>query len=174
MQSQLRSCSLLADIKSATREIFKEAVGYEQDEDFALHVPASPTSVGNYIIRKGPGPDAEDLHFDMKGGLASEWNKKVFQLLVDKLREHLATGTDAPERSEEYYLDLVEGRFKRLLSIWRASQARIQASGDVETAEEVEKRVVARKDVLAKNIRHTTRRVSVSEYIVFSWHNVTN
>lgn len=76
LKSESRVRQLTIIIQSATREIFKQAAGYDQDEEFAMHEPTSSIFVDKYIRREGSGLDAEDLHFDIKGGLGSEWNKK--------------------------------------------------------------------------------------------------
>jgi hypothetical protein len=140
--------------------VFKDALEINQDDDIVNHHAADPDKVQGHNQGWGPGPDDNDIRFDMNGGLKSEWNNAVFRLLLNRSLE-LKKDDNLPERSEAYIKDLIEERFKRLRILWKACQPRATDSGKPETRDELEDRINHKKDAELKNARHATRRRNV-------------
>lgn len=150
-------------------------MNYTQNEDFAAHVPPPPDAIQEFVVNNGPGPDLEDLHLDIRGGLASDWNKRALYLLRIAFCKELEGLTDVPIRSTQYYHDLIAEQFSRLVTIWNNAQPKRKADGTMETFEEVEDRMNnAKKKQLVVN-RHTVRRftVRVLNYVIRALLNIT-
>jgi hypothetical protein len=126
-----------------------------------MHDSVSPEVSTQYAMGEHGGPDPNDLHLDMSGGLDSYWNKKVRTILVDKMRL-LQQEDELPERSDEYVEELVRDRATRIALVWKRSQSRKTATGELETADDVERRIIKHKDRQLIIARHTTRRRNVS------------
>lgn len=112
------------------------------------------------------GPNLADLHFDVAKGMRSQWNKTALQLMHAKLRKELDEEYDqVPERSEQYFTQLIQERFQRLVVIWKNAQPHLTARGEIESYEAVEKRMIEDKDIELKSCRHTTRRINVGHFL---------
>lgn len=123
-----------------------------------------------YAQGEGDGPDADDLHLDMSGALDSKWNNAACTILVAKLQA-MQVERRLPERSNEYLENLVEDRFKRLFPVWKGAQTQQTATGKWETPEDVERRMVKKKEQQLRNARHSTRCRSVSNTVLFNGAN---
>jgi hypothetical protein len=137
--------------------------GVKQDDDFAMYNTAPPAIIQAYNDGDGNGPDPDHLQLDMAGGAESQWNKAALGILLEKLKEtRRAERWPLPDRSDSYLADLIRERYKRAAAVWQSSQ-RKTSSGTLETWEQVEKRLVAKKDLQLVNNRHGTRRRNVSQ-----------
>jgi len=101
----------------------------------------------------------------MAKGMQSQWNKTALQLMHVRLLEELEEDyEDVPERSEQYFAQLIQERFQRLVVVWKNAQPRLTTSGDKETYEAVETRMIEDKEIELKSCRHTTRRINVQSF----------
>ena len=138
-----------------------------QDDDFTMYNSASPAIIQAYNDGDGNGPDPDHLQLDMAGGAESQWNKEALGILLEKFKEtRRAERWPLPDRSDSYLADLIRERYKRAAAVWQNSQRRKTSSGTLETWEQVEKRLVAKKDLQLVINRHGTRRRSVSQHII--------
>jgi hypothetical protein len=141
----------------------KQVFKINQDEDFALHQSVTPQTADAYSNGEGEGPDENDLHIDMMGALNSEWNKKVLEILLAKLKDvRKEEKWSLPNRSDDYLAALIKDRMKRAMRKWTASQRKTNQSGELETWDDVEQRLVAQKEAQLVANRHATRRRNVS------------
>ncbi|KAG1828000.1 hypothetical protein EV424DRAFT_1537001 [Suillus variegatus] len=62
------------------------------------------------------------------------------------------------QRSDSYYKVILDDRYKRLRTAWRAAQPKVTAKGILETAAEVEDRLITKRDKNLKSVHQTTRR----------------
>ncbi|KAG1858001.1 hypothetical protein DFJ58DRAFT_658856, partial [Suillus subalutaceus] len=129
-----------------------------QDSDFMLHEPASHEDVYAYEYKDGPGPNCKHLAFDLKGGPKSPWNDKVIGLLLEELQRRGDQESWPFRRSEVYFREVLQDRYKRLRTVWTAAQPKVTAKGRLETPAEVEQRLITKKDEALKVTHQTTRR----------------
>jgi hypothetical protein len=159
-QQQLATNKALSGSKRRVVTFFREVFDIASDRDFISHETANPTDINDYLQDIGDGPDPEDLHFDMISGPDSVWNRRMLQLLLEKLKEE--DRDDLPERSDEYWIDLMAKRFTNLQPTWRKGQRRMKPCGGMESAEEVQNRVATGFDDDDVVARRATRRRHVS------------
>lgn len=120
--------------------------------------------MNDYVEDIGDGPDPEDLHFEMTCGPDSVWNRRVLELLLEKLKEE--DGDELPERSDAYWLDIMAKRFTSLRTPWTKAQRRITSSGELETPEEVDGHVKSGFSSNRTRARKATRRQTVSSKLL--------
>jgi hypothetical protein len=129
------------------------------------HEPPDPMVINAYHDGQGDGPNPDDLRIDFEGDKNSEWNNSVRLILLEKLLERRAEDSwGLSERPDEYFEGMIESRLKALTRIWKKTRPRTDASGQVETPEEAEKRIVAEKDQQNERQRPITRRNHVSKF----------
>jgi hypothetical protein len=126
-----------------------------------LHEPASHDDVYAYEYEDGPGPNCNRLAFDLKGGPKSPWNDKVVGLLLEELHRRVNQESWPFRRSEAYFKEVLQDRYKRLHTVWIAAQPKVTAKGGLETPTEVEQRLITKKDESLKVTRQTMRRKNV-------------
>ena len=146
----------------------KEKFGATIAEDYALHEVPSGKELCQYIQEDDGGPNKDDLHIDMRGKISSKWNKRVIHILVDATRQNIQLGeawSELPERSDAYIEEIIQDQLEHARTVWRDAQPRILDTGDVENLDDVEKRMIDKKEAREKIGRATTRRRSVSIYI---------
>ncbi|KAG1773674.1 hypothetical protein EV702DRAFT_929487, partial [Suillus placidus] len=114
--------------------------------------------VYSYEYEDGPGPDAKNLAFDLTHGSSTPWNTRILDILVEQLQRRNAEEQWPMRRSNGYYKAILEDRYKRLRTTWRAAQPKVMAKGILETAAEVEERLITKRDKSLKSVRQTTRR----------------
>ena len=114
------------------------------------------------MVNDEPGPNLNDLHLDIHGGLASDWNKRAFYLLRTTFLKELEELNDVPARTEQYFEDLITEQFGRLVTIWNHSQPKRKADGVMESFEEVENQMNQAKTKQLVVNHHTVRRFTVS------------
>lgn len=135
----------------------------EQDEDFINHETVLPDVVRDHNDADGPGPNPDDLHFDMRYGPESTWNTGVIDILLDKLRiRKIEEGWLLPERSDDYFKYLLKEKYKRVRVAWKAAQPRKTAMDIDESPGEVETRMLEKKETNLKYQRTKRRREAVS------------
>lgn len=126
-----------------------------------MHQPAIREDVYSYEYEDGPGPDTQNLAFDLAHGSSTPWNAKILDMLIKELQRR---GTEEQwpfQRSDSYYKAILDDRYKRLRTAWRAAQPKVTAKGILETAAEVEDRLITKRDENLKSVRQTTRRRNV-------------
>ncbi|KAG1721115.1 hypothetical protein EDB19DRAFT_1592693, partial [Suillus lakei] len=106
----------------------------------------------------GPGPNCKDITFDLRHGSKSPWNDKVIGLLLEELRRRGDRENWPFQRSEAYFKEILQERFKRLRTIWTAAQPKVTPKGGLETPAEVEQRLIAKKDEVLKAACQNTRQ----------------
>jgi len=127
------------------------------------HQSANESDVQDYANDMVDGPNPEDLHFDMTTGPDSVWNRRVLELLLEKLKEE--DGDMLPARSDAYWIDLLAKRFINLWTPWNKGQRKMKPSGELETPEEVEDRLSTSVAMDEVRSRKATRRNHVSSKI---------
>ena len=126
--------------------------------------------MNNFIYGGGPGPDVDDLHFDCRRGKGSLWNKRVIELIADKLMNRVEEDLDRrwPAPLHDLVQELIWNRFQCLMVVWRDAQPKIGIGGVEERPNKLETRLNESRDIKLKTYRHFTRRNSVS------YHSVIN
>jgi hypothetical protein len=91
----------------------------------------------------------------------------VIAILLSKLKD---SGKEdkwqLPHRSDAYLEELIKERLKRVMKVWAVSQRRQNMSGEVESWDEVEQRLVAQKEAQLLVNRHATRCRAVSNCLI--------
>lgn len=147
------------------RRLFKDGFNISQDADFIAHEAASREDVYSYEYEDGPGPDPKNLAFDTKNGFKTPWNRKIIDLLLGELRRRGDEERWPVSRSEAYFREILQDRYRRLRTVWTGAQPKVTEKGVLETPVEVEVRLIAKKDEILKVTRQTTRRRNVcSQY----------
>lgn len=114
------------------------------------------------------GPKAEKLLIDMRGKISSAWNEAVKKILVQAVRNKKETADvwkELPSRTDKYILELVEDNMERARTTWKDAQPKVKSDGSVETPQELERRMVARREETGKAARASTRRKAASPLI---------
>jgi hypothetical protein len=143
------------------RRLLKDIFSITQDADFIVHQPAIREDVYSYEYEDGPGPDAKNLAFDLTHGSSTPWNARILDILIEQLQRRNAEEQWPMRRLDGYYKAILEDRYKRLRTTWRAAQPKVTAKGILETAAEVEERLITKRDESLKSVRQTTRRRNV-------------
>ncbi|EGO30871.1 hypothetical protein SERLADRAFT_432516 [Serpula lacrymans var. lacrymans S7.9] len=104
------------------RRLFKSKFDVGQDEEFAIHNSAvrSNVLVYNRGDENATGPNREDIHFNMRGDVGFEWNKKIFQYLLKYLKQ-AKNKWHLPEAPDSYLEDLIIDEFNRVKLYWKAA-----------------------------------------------------
>ncbi|KAG1896158.1 uncharacterized protein F5891DRAFT_1193391 [Suillus fuscotomentosus] len=138
------------------RRLFKDIFSISQDSDFMLHDPASHEDVYAYEYEDGPGPNCKHLAFDLKE-LQRRGDQESWPF----------------RRSEAYFREVLQDHYKHLHTVWMAAQPKVTAKGGLETPEEVEQRLITKKDEALKVTHQTTcqknkylRRFTVLNHLV--------
>lgn len=140
----------------------QKVLHYDQAEDFIMHEPPTVDELSAFLKGTGPGPELDDLKLDVAGGLKSDWNRKAFNIMRDQFEKELGKMRDVPLRSKRYIYDLITDSFTRLAVEWNRSQRKRKANGELESYDDVKKRVNTVKEKQGKVTRHNTRRFTVS------------
>jgi hypothetical protein len=149
--------------QSYVRNLFETVFDVAHDEDFAAHEPPSQGEILSFK-RGGEGPNPDDLRVDMKGAVSSKWNEAVVDILLGKLFQRKVDPEiwgDMPERSDAYFEDLILAKFVRVRSIWRNAQPHLNEEGELESIDEVERRMITTKEERDRTGRAYTRRKTV-------------
>src|SRR5579864_3898157 len=104
--------------KAAVRNLFKEVFKVEQDENFISHESATPKEVDDFIEGEGPGPDPNNLHFDMNGPFNNAWNMTIIQHLATLYNAYRDKGTTLPVRPAPYVTAMLLEKFRRCRIQW--------------------------------------------------------
>ena len=67
---------------------------------------------------------------------------EVIEILLAETKKEDFDGL--PERSEAYLVDMIEAKLERARTVWRTAQPQVTETGDAETIDEVEKRMIER------------------------------
>ncbi|KAG1720019.1 hypothetical protein EDB19DRAFT_1836269 [Suillus lakei] len=128
------------------QHLLKDTFSISQDADFIMHQPAIHEDVYSYEYEDGPGPDTQNLAFDLAHGSSTPWNAKILSMLIKELQRR---GTEEQwpfQRSDSYYKAILDDRYKQLRMAWRAAQPKVTAKCILETAAEVEDRLITKRD----------------------------
>lgn len=142
-------------------------LGIANDADFRSHEPVTIEALERFASNPADGPTLEDLHLDIAGGMRSDWNQRVFNLLRQEMCDDMELESGIPWRSDEYIEKLIRERFKRLATAWKSAQPRRMADGTTESVDAVELRMINDRDSSLKSARHLTRRINVSQHFHF-------
>lgn len=144
-------------------------------EDYALHEPPECSALQLYARDGKNGPNPDDLRIDMRNKISSEWNKKVKEILLAVVLKNRETGEaweDLPNRSDSYFMEIIQDQMERARTIWRNAQPKRLESGEVESIAEIEKRMIETRESSAKTRRANMRRINVGFPIVWIIHPV--
>ncbi|KDR78694.1 hypothetical protein GALMADRAFT_1364983 [Galerina marginata CBS 339.88] len=142
--------------------VMKEMFGVQSVEEYAVHEPAESRHVRLFDREEKDGPDEDDLRIDMRGKISSSWNTRVMEILLDAVLERKRKGTawdDLPDRSDDYLMEIIQVQLERARTTWRNAQPKLLESGEVESLNEVEKRMIESKEVTEKMKRANMRRI---------------
>jgi len=92
----------------------------------------------------------------MKGKISSSWNTKLLDILDDRICDK-AIEYGLPTHSPAYRTELARGRIKVLRGIWRDAQPKVDPEGYVESAEDLEARLLQKDMRMKKNARKRER-----------------
>jgi hypothetical protein len=151
--------------KKRVLTFYREVFDIRSGMDFMDHKSANESDVRDYAKDMEDGPNPEDLHFDMTTGPDSVWNRRVLELLLEKLKED--NSDTLPARSDAYWIDLLAKRFINLRTSWNKGQRKMKPSGELETPEEVEDRLATSVAMDEVRSRKATRRNHVSSKIFY-------
>lgn len=116
-------------------------------------------------LAQGDGPTLSLPAIDMDGKISSPWNVKLIKLFAE---EALATRQDLPDlkelpiRSQSYFEDLVKDQMERARAAWKKAQPQKLASGQEETPEQIQSRLIDANARREKACRRNTRRIGAS------------
>lgn len=146
--------------------LFQLKLDITQDIDMYSVASADLNEVAKWELDgTGPGPQLDDLRFQLEQSKKSKWNKTALTLLAKLFKEeHWSTpgNWNLPLKTDLYYQDLVEERYGRLRAEWTRGQIKIKDDGTKETLEEVEARLQARITENWHDARANGRRLNVS------------
>jgi len=94
------------------QRLLKAEFGIVQDTDFVSHQPASADDVQAYECDDGPGPDADNLMFDLGQNYTSPWNSHVLEILLLKVQERCDEENWPVKRSDNYIQEVLKNRYK--------------------------------------------------------------
>ncbi|KAI6094953.1 hypothetical protein F5141DRAFT_1222764 [Pisolithus sp. B1] len=162
-------------ILAEVRRLFKEKLGITQDLDFITHRPATAEDVRAYEYEDGFGPDRNNLSFDLTQNYSSPWNTYILKLLCQELQARCKEENWPIKRGDNYIMEILRERYKRLRMVWRNAQPKLTSKGVLETPTEteaclVEGRIQMGKDSRQANCRRNKyhRRVMVLDEMVKS------
>src|ERR1700761_3920218 len=146
--------------------LFQLKLNITQDIDMYSVASANQDEVIQWELEgTGPGPQLDDLRFELERSKKSKWNKAALTSLAELFKEeHWSTpgNWNLPLRTDLYYQDLVEECYGQLRSIWSQGKRKTKDDGTVETVEEVEERLQAMVTENWHNARANGRRLHVS------------
>ncbi|KAG2355555.1 hypothetical protein BDR07DRAFT_1381427 [Suillus spraguei] len=70
--------------KANVWELFQVAFYFAKDDEYMLHVTASPEAISSFTHGLGMGPDPLELHWDMMTTYHSKWNQKIIDILCSQ------------------------------------------------------------------------------------------
>ncbi|KAG2336323.1 hypothetical protein BDR05DRAFT_1005984 [Suillus weaverae] len=136
----------------------ERATELNHERDFLLGEPAICEDVYSYEYEDGPGPDTKNLTFDLTHGSSTPWNARILDILIEQLQRRNMEEQWPMQRLDGYYKAILDNRYKWLQMTWRAAQPKVMAKGILETAAEVEERLITKRDENLKLVCQTTRR----------------
>ncbi|KAG1846436.1 hypothetical protein F4604DRAFT_1936423 [Suillus subluteus] len=101
---------LLGEVWCLLKDVFKIA----QDADFIVHEAANHEDVYLYEYKDGPGPDLENLAFDLKNGSKTPWNSKIIDLLLEEIQKRCDEERWPFQRSEVYFREILHNHYRAL------------------------------------------------------------
>ncbi|KAG1726499.1 uncharacterized protein EDB91DRAFT_1086736 [Suillus paluster] len=140
-----RKMRLVSVVEGEIQRLLKDTFSISQDADFIVHQPADREDVYSYKYEDGPGPNTQNLAFDLKHGFNTPWNAKILDILLEELKKRSVEEEWPFRRSDGYYKAILKDRYKQLQMVWRAAQPKVTAKGSLETAAEVEERLIAKR-----------------------------
>ncbi|KAG2034926.1 hypothetical protein BDR03DRAFT_984002 [Suillus americanus] len=146
------------------RHLLKDTFSISQDTDFIVHQPADCEDVYSYEYEDRPGPNTQNLAFDLKNGFNTLWNVKILDILLEELKKRSVEEEWPFWRLDAYYKAILKDRYKRMRMVWRAAQPKVTEKGCLETVEEVEERLIAKR---GENLKSKyLRRAKVLEQVI--------
>lgn len=145
--------------------VIQGAFKLENNDDWYVHEPPSGDTICQFNDSGGAGPDPDDLHVDMKGSISSKWNIAVIQILlalvIDELKDEDAKWL--PKISDGFLRSRIRKRIENGRAFWHKTEPKVAEDGTVETAQEVEDRLVKDKAIADAKARAHARRITVSD-----------
>ncbi|KAI6160490.1 hypothetical protein EDD17DRAFT_1760860 [Pisolithus thermaeus] len=153
-------------ILAEVRRLFKEKLGITQDLDFIMHCPAAAEDVFVYEYEDGPGPDQNNLTFDLTQNYSSPWNTHILELLCQELQARREEENWPIKRSDNYIMDILQERYKQLWTVWRNAQPKLTSKGVLETPAETEAHLVEGRMQMGKESRQANHCQNISLVMV--------
>ena len=94
------------------QRLLKDEFGITQDIDFVAHQSASVDDVQVYECDDGPGPDLDDLMFDLGQNYAPPWNSHILDILLRKFQECCDEENWLVKKSDNYIWEVLKNRYK--------------------------------------------------------------
>ncbi|KAI6118347.1 hypothetical protein F5141DRAFT_1212260 [Pisolithus sp. B1] len=138
--------------------LFKEKLGITQDLDFITHRPAAAEDVHAYEYEDGFGPDRNNLSFDLTQNYLLPWNTYILKLLCQELQARCKEENWPIKRGNNYIMEILRERYKRLQTVWRNAQPKLTSKGVLETPTETEARLVEGRIQMGKDSRQANHR----------------
>lgn len=145
-------------ILAEVRRLFKEKLGITQDLDFITHRPAAAEDIRAYEYEDGFGPDRNNLSFDLTQNYSSPWNTYILKLLCQELQARCKEENWPIKRGDNYIMEILWERYKRLRMVWRNVQPKLTSKGVLETPTETEAHLVEGRIQMGKDSRQANRR----------------
>lgn len=155
------------------RKFITEVTGLERAEDAPLQ-PTAPQFdiVGMQNHDDGyPGPVYEKgttLRVDFIGGPKSDWNQQLYGILAEELeRRGRGNAELQPEKSFNYWKELVIARLKEYFVPWDLAQVQQKEDGTWESVKESMERLARKINIRNEGCRRNMRIAYVSAFSYF-------
>ncbi|KAL5512288.1 hypothetical protein ACEPAG_9367 [Sanghuangporus baumii] len=139
------------------RKVIRETYNVTTVLDFLFCATADPILVETFNRTGAGGPDEARPLVDMRDTLASEWNKEVIRILVDKIMRREKAIKLGLTKSD--WVRSIKNRLRNIRAQWKNGQAQPKSDGgSFETSKEVDDRVTKQHTEGLTRARRNSRR----------------
>jgi len=142
-------CHLLY-LQAEIQQLFKNVFKITQDTDFITHIPAFADDIHAFEYEDGPGPDPDNLAFNLVHGATSLWNSAVLEILLCKFQKCLLVEKWLVTKPDNYIRVDLQNQYKKLHTMWLREQHKLTCNGVLETRVKVEARQLKQMAWLGK------------------------
>lgn len=114
-----------------------------------------------FECKNGPGPDLDDLAFDLTCGYGSPLNSAIIELLLRDFQQTCIDESWPIQKQDNYVREVLKNWYKKLRTMWLKGQPRISQGGILEAPDEVEAWLVDKMDRQGKASRQCTHQRNV-------------
>ncbi|KAG2361866.1 hypothetical protein BDR07DRAFT_1376885 [Suillus spraguei] len=140
------------------RRLLKDTFSISQDTDFIVHQRRIVEMCTRTSMKMAQAPTPRIWPLISNMDLTLPGMRKFSIFLLEELKKRSVEEEWPFRRSDAYYKAILEERYKQMRMVWRAAQPKVTAKGCLETAEEVEERLIAKEKYL--------RRAKVLEQVI--------